>query len=141
MSVGGSLQMTEGLAQATLQDLSATTVYLGPFTLGGSAVYERNPGGYVEHVGMSCDFETLQSSKAILFLKEKMLSIDSADGKPRMTVERDSQAVEIAVVDDLNALAEAVRIPLAGASDAIRRLAKDCPALRRQMARTCGSGD
>ncbi len=139
--IGGAVRMTPGLVLTATEELGAVSVWLGPFEVGGGQTFQLRPEGYVEHVGEACtlDIAGLQTHKALIFLQEKMLSLGSVDQeKPKMTVEREGKPVVIQAQDDLYNLAEATRIPLAGAADAIRKLAKACPVLRRQMSEECG---
>jgi hypothetical protein len=139
-----SLRITRSLAETISRDQIATAVFVGPFALVGNIRFTPQDGGFSEEAGRACDFNLprLQSSKALIFLRDKLISIQ-AEGKDEtsMTMERDGRRITLRTQRDLDELSEGVRVPLANARAAIKQLAKACPKLRRQMAEECGSGD
>ena len=139
-SAGASVRMTSGLVPAATQKQGAVSVYLGPFAVGGGRTFKADKRGFVEYSGNACEvgLPRLRRSKALLFLQEKMLPSQSGDERPALVLEGPEGPVTISQVSDLNQLAEAVRVPLAGAPAALDKLAKACPALRRQMREECG---
>jgi hypothetical protein len=138
-SAGASVRITPGLVATATQKRGAVMVYLQPFAVVGGMTFKPNKLGFVENIGIACDtgIKRMQNSKALLFLREKMLSIEPRDGKATLIVEGPSGPTAIMSPADLNPLAEAVRVPLTGAPAAIRKLVQACPALRGQMRQDC----
>jgi len=142
-SAGASVRMTSGLVPAATQKQGAVSVYLGPFAVGGGRTFKADRRGFVEYSGNACEvgLPRLRRSKALLFLQEKILPSQTVaeDAPQALVVDGPAGPVAITQVSDLNQLGEAVRVPLAGAPAALDKLAKACPALRRQMREDCGS--
>ena len=137
-----SLRMTPGLASTATQQLAAVTVFIQPFEVGGAGTFQPNVLGFVEIIGDACatDVKQLQTSKTLLFLREKFVSLNLANNANVLTVEKEGHPVSITSRDDLNSLAKATAVPLSGSTAAIDRLLKACPAIRRQMAEGCMGG-
>lgn len=138
-----AMRMTPGIAPRATEQLGAASLWLKPFRVGGAMTFQARQG-YVEYVGGACDLGVpqMRAHKALLFLREKFVSLDTTEkNQLTMTVEKDGQPVVLSSEHDLYNLDEAMRVPLAGAGDAISKLAKACPALRRQMREGCSSGD
>jgi hypothetical protein len=81
---GGSLRITPGLAETITQDMKATGLYVGPFRLGGQYVFTPHPAGFSEQLGDGCNFnfDGIQNSKAMIFLRDKFVSIQAEGNKP-----------------------------------------------------------
>ena len=137
-----SLRMTPGLASTATQQLAAVTVFIQPFAIGGAGTFQPNALGFVEIIGDSCatHVKQLQTSKTLLFLREKFASLNLANNADVLTVEKEGHPVSITSKDDLNSLAKATAVPLSGSTAAIDRLLKACPAIRRQIAEGCPGG-
>jgi hypothetical protein len=141
-SAGASIRMTPGLVPAATEKQGAVSVYLQPFAVGAGRTFKADRRGFVEYSGNACEagLPRLRRSKALLFLQERMLPSQTVAGDTPQALVVDGPAGPVAItqVSDLNQLGEAVRVPLAGAPAALDKLAKACPALRRQMKEDCG---
>jgi hypothetical protein len=141
-SAGASIRMTPGLVPSATEKQGAVSVYLQPFAVGGGRTFKADKRGFVEYSGNACEagLPRLRRSKALLFLQERMLPSQTVAGDTPQALVVDGPAGPVAItqVSDLNQLGEAVRVPLAGAPAALDKLAKACPALRRQMKEDCG---
>lgn len=140
-SAGASIRMTPGLVAGATEKQGAVSVFLQPFAVGGGRTFKTDKRGFVEYSGSACEagLPRLRRSKALLFLQERMLPSQEAGGSgpPTLVVGGPAGPVAITQVSDLNQLGEAVRVPLDGAPAALDKLARDCPALRRQMREDC----
>jgi hypothetical protein len=140
-SAGASIRMTPGLVPAATEKLGAVSVYLQPFAVGAGRTFKADRRGFVEYSGSACEagLPRLRRSKALLFLQERIApSQGGGGGSPQaLVVDGPAGPVAITQVSDLNQLGEAVRVPLDGAPAALDKLARDCPALRRQMRQDC----
>jgi hypothetical protein len=140
-SAGATIRMTPGLVPAATEKQGAVSVYLQPFAVGAGRTFKADRRGFVEYSGNACEagLPRLRRSKALLFLQERMLPSQTVAGDTPQALVVDGPAGPVAItqVSDLNQLGEAVRVPLAGAPAALDKLARDCPALRRQMRQDC----
>lgn len=137
-----SLRMTPGLALKATKEQGIAIVYVQPFEIGGQIVLDKNPLGFVETLGGYCttQIKELRTSKKLLLLREKLLSLDFTTKATILSVEKDGLLVAIRSVKDLDNLAEAIVVPLKGARKAIDQLLKTCPAIRRLISEDCTGG-
>jgi len=136
-----SHRMTSGIVNdPTLPDGSGVmTMFQKPFSIGGSFVYQKTPAGFFERTALYCDSEIAQMerSTSIVFLSGKFVGLHFENDGNKMTVEQAGQSIIVANEADLEKLADSRTISLAGSSAAIKQLAKECPALRQQIAEGC----
>lgn len=114
-------------------------VWTGPFAPGGEVRLRPGPEGLFGLDESYCLSMLPQSkrSSALLLLRERFHSLRVEGGRNIMTVEGQAGRIELGDESDLKKLANAVEVPLKGATGAIRQLAAACPALKREMAEGC----
>lgn len=134
-----SIRMTPGLVPLALQTMQATTVYDGPFRLGGTRIFEYNSGGFLQQRSDFCmsNIDTLKVSRSLIFLDAPLKSLSHQEGVSTMEVTQEGRTVAIVNADDLQPLTGSVEVPLQGAAAAIDRLIQSCPKLIQQVAEGC----
>lgn len=134
-----AIKMTPGLVPLALQTMQATTVYDGPFQVGGTRTFEYNSGGYLQERTDFClsNMETLKASRALIFLDAPLKSLSHVDGVYKMEVTQEGRTIEIVTAEDLQPLTGTVEVPLKGAAVALDRLIQSCPKLIPQVAEGC----
>ena len=131
-------RMTAGLLPGSSEQV--VVVFGDSFRTAGGGVSERpGPSGIVEKTGGYCGLmmDHMVRSRTMTLIRTSSMSLTTNE----MTIEQGGRTIRIASPRDMEAVTDAVVVPLTGAGNAIRRLMRACPGIARMMDIDCTGGD